>query len=918
MAERKRKIVLDSNVVSSRAEKEGEKASVNPYTGLSYSDRYFRILEKRRELPVWEQKEDFLNIFRNNQVMVLVGETGSGKCLGYGTPVLLADGSYKEVQDIAPAELLMGDDGRPRRVLATTQGRERLARVTLRNGDGFVCNMSHLLSLRLEGAVAVEAEAGGRYVARWHVPTRRSWDGAVLELRPRERAFADHAAAETYVRTLVEAGDAVGEDEVVDIPVSAMLDERRVPRAVRADLRSYCLPAPATGARRGAKAAVAVQRWEFEVVPGLPGAYYGFTLDGNGRFVVGASRIVTHNTTQIPQFLLDTDVCKGRKKIGCTQPRRVAAMSVAKRVAEELDVRLGQEVGYNIRFENCCTPRTFLKYLTDGMLLRESMADPLLEEYGALILDEAHERTLATDILFGLLKEVCKARPDLKLVVMSATLDYEKFQVYFDKCPLMKVPGRTHPVEIFYTPKPEADYLEAALRTVLQIHCCEPPGDVLLFLTGEEEIEEACRKIRGEIAKMGDRVGAANVVPLYSSLPPNQQQRIFDAAPPPRAPGAPPGRKIIVSTNIAETSLTIDGIIYVVDPGFSKQKVYNPRIRVESLLVSPISRASAKQRAGRAGRTAPGKAFRLYTEESFKKDLQPQTYPEILRSNLANVVLQLKKLGIDDLVHFDFMDPPAPETLMRSLEVLNYLGALNDEGDLTNVGEIMAEFPLDPSLSKMLLASPKYKCSNEALTIAAMLSVPNCFMRPRERANEADARKAEFAHVDGDHLSLLNVYHAWLKNGRNDRWCYENYINHRSMTSAANVREQLQRIMTRFELRLVSPDFNSSEYYTNIRKTIIEGYFMHVAHLEKNGKYLTVKDNQVVDLHPSTVLDKSCPFVLYHEFVLTSRNYIRTVTDVKCEWLLEIAPHYYHIPSFPQCSAKHELIRAARTMGRKI
>jgi pre-mRNA-splicing factor ATP-dependent RNA helicase DHX15/PRP43 len=356
------------------------------------------------------------------------------------------------------------------------------------------------------------------------------------------------------------------------------------------------------------------------------------------------------------------------------------------------------------------------------MLLREAMTDPLLERYAVIIIDEAHERTLATDVLFGLLKEVLKNRPDLKLVVMSATLEAEKFQSYFNGAPLMKVPGRLHPVEIFYTQEPERDYLEAAIRTVVQIHICEAPGDILVFLTGEEEIEDACRKIAREIQNLGDQVGPVKAVPLYSTLPPSMQQKIFDPAPPPLKEGGPPGRKIVVSTNIAETSLTIDGIVYVIDPGFAKQKVYNPRIRVESLLVSPISKASAHQRAGRAGRTQPGKCFRLYTEKSFQNDLQPQTYPEILRSNLANVVLTLKKLGIDDLVHFDFMDPPAPETLMRALELLNYLGALDDDGNLTKLGQLMSEFPLDPQMSKMLVVSPEFNCSNEILSITAMLS----------------------------------------------------------------------------------------------------------------------------------------------------------------------------------------------------
>jgi len=336
--------------------------------------------------------------------------------------------------------------------------------------------------------------------------------------------------------------------------------------------------------------------------------------------------------------------------------------------------------------------------------------------------------------------------------------------------------------------------------------------------------------------------------------------------------------------------------------------VFNPRIRVESLLVSPISQASAKQRAGRAGRTQPGKCFRLYTEKAYK-ELQPQTYPEILRSNLGSVVLQLKKLGIDDLVHFDFMDPPAPETLMRALELLNYLGALDDEGNLTELGSMMAEFPLDPQLAKMLITSAQFNCSNEILSIAAMLSVPHCFVRPKDAQKEADEAKAKFSHKDGDHTSLLNVYHAYKASADDSSWCYENFINNRSLKSADNVRTQLVRIMKRFNVALNSTEFTSKDYYPNIRKALVCGFFMRVAHLEKSGHYLTIKDNQIVALHPSTGLDYQPEWVLYNEFVLTSKNFIRTCTSIEPEWLLDISPHYYDLQYFPSCEAKWALER---------
>jgi len=636
----------------------------------------------------------------------------------------------------------------------------------------------------------------------------------------------------------------------------------------------------------------------------------------NNQVVIVEGETGSGKTTQIPQFLVHAGFSymsqRGNMRVvACTQPRRVAATSIASRVSDEMDVSLGEEVGYSIRFEDKTSAKTRLKYMTDGMLLREAMSDPTLDRYSVIVLDEAHERTLSTDVLMGLLKELIKKNEHLKLVVMSATLDAEKFQQYYDNAPLLRVPGRTHPVEIFFTPEPERDYNEAAIRTVIQIHRCEDPGDILVFLTGQQEIEECCRKLREEAENLIEKFGELVVYPLYSTLPPREQQKIFNDPPGPRTQGAPPGRKVVVSTNIAETSLTIDGIVYVVDPGFSKQKVYNPRIRVESLLVSPISQASAKQRAGRAGRTRPGKSFRLYTERSFN-ELQGQTYPEILRSNLSNVVLTLLKLGIEDLVHFDFMDPPAPETLMRALENLNYLGALDDECRMTDLGRMFAEFPLDPQLALMLIQSPKYQCSNEILSITALLSVPQVFQRPKEGGKAADEAKKQFESMDGDHITMLQAYHAYKQNGENANWCYNNYLQYRSLKSADAVRSQLARIMTKLDLPMVSTDFSSKDYYTNITKAITAGYFQQVAHLERVGDYLTIRDNQRVSLHPSCCLKNKPEWVVYNEFVLTTKNFIRTCIQIRPEWLIEIAPHYYDMSNFPECSAKQALQKIVR------
>ncbi|CAK1552628.1 unnamed protein product [Leptosia nina] len=440
-------------------------------------------------------------------------------------------------------------------------------------------------------------------------------------------------------------------------------------------------------------------------------------------------------TTQITQYVAECGLT-ARGRVACTQPRRVAAMSVAKRVAEEFGCRLGQEVGYTIRFEDCTSPETVIKYMTDGMLLRECLMDLDLKTYSVIMLDEAHERTIHTDVLFGLLKQAVQKRPELKLIVTSATLDAVKFSQYFFAAPIFTIPGRTFPVEVLYTKEPETDYLDASLITVMQIHLREPPGDILLFLTGQEEIDTACEILYERMKSLGPDVPELIILPVYSALPSEMQTRIFEPAP-------PGSRKVVIATNIAETSLTIDGIYYVVDPGFVKQKVYNSKTGMDSLVVTPISQAAAKQRAGRAGRTGPGKCYRLYTERAYRDEMLPTPVPEIQRTNLATTVLQLKTMGINDLLHFDFMDAPPVESLIMALEQLHSLSALDSEGLLTRLGRRMAEFPLEPNLSKILIMSVALQCSDEILTVVSMLSVQNVFYRPKDKQALADQKKGQ-------------------------------------------------------------------------------------------------------------------------------------------------------------------------------
>ncbi|RLM92052.1 putative ATP-dependent RNA helicase DHX35 [Panicum miliaceum] len=610
-------------------------------------------------------------------------------------------------------------------------------------------------------------------------------------------------------------------------------------------------------------------------------------------------------STQIPQYLKEAGWADGGRLIGCTQPRRLAVQAVASRVAEEVGVKLGEEVGYTIRFEDQTNlGMTMIKFLTDGVLIREMMEDPLLTKYSVIMVDEAHERSISTDMLLGLLKKIQRRRPELRLIISSATIEARSMSTFFnirrknsllgssDDLPnpepaILSVEGKGYTVEIHYVEEPVSDYLRVAVNTVLLIHEKEPPGDILVFLTGQDDIDAAVKLLNEEIQHLGRHYLDLLILPLYSGLPRGDQDLIF-------APTSKGKRKVVLSTNIAETSLTLEGVVYVVDSGFSKQKCYNPISDIESLVVAPISKASARQRAGRAGRVRPGKCFRLYTEEYYLNEMQSEGIPEMQRSNLVSCIIQLKALGIDNILGFDWPASPSPEAMIRALEVLFSLGILDEDAKLTvPIGFQVAEIPLDPMISKMILSANDFGCSDEILTIASFLSVQSVWVSVRGVKKEFDEAKLRFAAAEGDHVTFLNIYKGFHQSGKSSQWCYKNFLNYQALKKVVEIRGQLLRIVKGFGIPLKSCDRDMQA----VRKAIIAGSFANACHLEEysqNGMYKTLRTSQEVYIHPSSVLFRVNPkWVVYQSLVSTDKHYMRNVIAIEPSWLTEAAPHFY-------------------------
>ncbi|KAK9861172.1 hypothetical protein WJX84_009752 [Apatococcus fuscideae] len=569
-------------------------------------------------------------------------------------------------------------------------------------------------------------------------------------------------------------------------------------------------------------------------------------------------------TTQIPKFLHQSRFKKD--KIICTQPRRVAAIANATRVAKEMGCKLGGLVGYAVRFDDASTPETKIRYVTDGLLLREAVADPLLQQYKVIIVDEAHERTLDTDALLGLLKRMQRVRKDdFHIVLMSATLDAGKYASFFPGAKVGLVQGRQHTVQVMYTKQAQESYLDAALTTVLQIHAREPVGDILAFLTGQEEIDALCNLVRsrGLHTKGADGQEKLHPVAIYAALPAEQQAQVFETAP----LGT---RKVIFATNIAETALTIPGLRYVVDTGVVKQRSYQSRAGVDLLAVVPISKAQARQRSGRAGREAPGKTFRLYTEAEFEK-LEATTTPEILRVNLASAVLQLKALGIPDVRAFDFVDPPPLPALM-------------------------ARLPVDPRYAKILLAAAGSGCAEDAAAIVAMASVEQVFISGRtEQQRQASMQaRQRFRRPQGDHITALAVLRAFLATGKGKRgeWCAQNCISGRAMQRCHRIFDQLCGLLQAMKLPLERLGDNQDP--EPLQRALTCGLFLHAARRQPDGTYKVIGTGQEVSIHPSSVLSGSKPdCIVFNELVFTRRNYARTMCSIQIPWLTELVPSYF-------------------------
>ncbi len=587
-------------------------------------------------------------------------------------------------------------------------------------------------------------------------------------------------------------------------------------------------------------------------------------------------------TTGLPVMLYKNGLHKNRV-IGITEPRRIAAVLAAKQVARELKLELGKEVGYRTRFEKLESEKTKVRYITDGTLLQELRKDPKLSKYSIIMVDEVHERSVNIDLLMGFLKDLLKNRNDLKVIFVSATLDEKKFSDYF-KAPIVKIKGRTFPVTIRWSKTDfephETDKMIARVVLKVQDICRESQsGDILVFAPGEEEIFQ----IIARIGKFG--LKDMTLLPLHSTLPPEERSKVFD--------NQEAGRRVIVATNIAETSVTLNGIEYVVDSGLIKRNRFHPDLGIESLDVVEHSQAGCIQRAGRASRIRAGLCFRLYTEESFAN--RPQfTELEIKRVGLAGVVLKLRSIGIKNPLKFKFLDPPDKKALEEAEETLVALEAISkDDETLTELGEKMACLPLHPRIARMVIEAEKYGCAAQTATIAALQAVNNIFLRPRGQEKLSDAALKPFKDPRSDGLTLLNAWNAYEAVSGNPTWCHESFLNGRALKEVGHIRSQIFRIL--YEENIETEWTKDDE---NILKSVASGLINNLLQRTNGHSYSGgVRNLENVYIHPGSSLfnnDKERQdWIVSSDIVETTKRYARNCTAVKIEWLPELAPFHF-------------------------
>ncbi|KAL1744085.1 P-loop containing nucleoside triphosphate hydrolase protein [Schizophyllum fasciatum] len=661
----------------------------------------------------------------------------------------------------------------------------------------------------------------------------------------------------------------------------------RMMRALREEETEEVLPPPSSTKKERAQEAIRKQRMDLPITAGRTRLVEAVQAN-DVTILVGETG--SGKTTQIPQYLFEA----GYQSIAVTQPRRVAATSLADRVSKEQGTPMGTRVGYSVRFDERCSADTSIKYVTDGMLVREMMGDALLEKYSVIIVDEAHERTLRTDILLARLKEIVKARKTatgkgkgkekpFKVIVMSATLDAEKFSRYFDGARILYVKGRQHPVTIYHASKPQVDYLDAASRTFWQVHTDYPDGDVLIFLPGQDDIESLQKTIQLTASRLPVDAMQVNLLPMYAAQPPSETARIF-------APNPPNTRKCILATNIAETSLTIPGVKYVIDTGKCKEKRFLASTTgggsgLDTLLTRDISQSSAMQRAGRAGREGPGSCFRLYTADDFKK-LAPAAEPEILRCSLTSSLLQLKCLG-QDLEAIDFIDRPDEGSLANALKTLWLLEAINNDKQLTPLGRRMAVFPLEPVYARALLAAVEHGCTAEVLDVVSVLSASaKLFLDVSDARQAIAAEREKFRAGSGDHMTVLAVLRAYEdvaagKKAARREWCRRHYLNERALMEARDIREQLRGICERegVDWKASLPEGPARE--DAVVRSLAHGLVQNSALLQPDNTYKQLMGGAAVKIHPASVLcEKKVPAIIYDELVYTNQVYARGVSSV--------------------------------------